>query len=106
MTESITPVELAAVLPGIVLVDVRKEEARNASGLTIQSSLRRPPFSAQIWWREFGGQTLVVFCVHGHEVSQSACSILNNNGVDARYLQGGFEAWRDAGLPTVAIETG
>ena len=35
---------------------------------------------------------VVVYCVHGHEVSQSAAKALG-----ARYLEGGIEAWREAG---------
>jgi hypothetical protein len=35
---------------------------------------------------------VVVYCVHGHEVSQAAAKALG-----AQYLEGGIEAWRAAG---------
>ena len=44
----------------------------------------------------------VLYCVHGHEVSQGAAAILRRQGYDVRVLEGGIEAWREAGLPLVA----
>jgi Fe-Mn family superoxide dismutase len=41
---------------------------------------------------------VVVYCVHGHEVSRSIALALNARGIPARYLVGGIEAWREAGL--------
>lgn len=46
---------------------------------------------------------VVVYCVHGHEVSQGVCATLRAIGVDAAYLEGGVEGWRLAGLPIVPI---
>ena len=42
---------------------------------------------------------VVVYCVYGHEVGQSTTAILRSKGIDAKYLEGGIEAWRAAGLP-------
>ena len=44
---------------------------------------------------------VVVYCVHGHEVSQGAAATLREAGVDAVYLEGGFEDFAAAGGPTV-----
>jgi hypothetical protein len=46
------------------------------------------------------GRPVVVYCVHGHEVSQGAAAALAAIGVEARYLEGGIAAWRESGLPT------
>jgi hypothetical protein len=43
---------------------------------------------------------VVVYCVHGHEVSQTAAASLANAGIDAAYLAGGIARWRDEQLPT------
>ena len=40
---------------------------------------------------------MVVYCVHGHNVSQGAAAALRARGVYARVLAGGIEGWRDAG---------
>jgi hypothetical protein len=44
----------------------------------------------------------VVYCVHGHQVSQSAAALLRSLGVRARYLEGGIEAYRESGGPVVS----
>ena len=80
----------------IALIDVRKTHARQKSGLTMPGSVWRRPFLAENWWPEFAGQNVVVFCVHGHEVSKAVAGFLNDQGIDARFLEGGFEAYREA----------
>jgi Fe-Mn family superoxide dismutase len=37
--------------------------------------------------------------VHGLDVGRSTALALRARGFDARYLAGGIEAWRAAGLP-------
>lgn len=47
------------------------------------------------------GRAVVVYCVKGAQVGQSAAASLAAAGHDARYLEGGLRAWRAAGLPTI-----
>jgi hypothetical protein len=42
---------------------------------------------------------VVVYCVHGHEISKNTAAALATAGVSARYLEGGIEAWQLAGGP-------
>jgi rhodanese-related sulfurtransferase len=87
----------------ITIVDVRKASARGRSGLTMPGAVWRAPFLAENWWQEFDGRKVVVFCVHGHEVSKAVAGFLNDQGIDARFLEGGFEAYREAGGAILAI---
>ena len=103
MSGTISPLQLSSNLHETVVIDVRKEPARRASMLTIPDARHRRPFAAENWWPEFAGQSVVVFCVHGHEVSRAVANFLTDNGVDATILEGGFEAWREAGQPVVPI---
>ena len=82
-----------------VVVDVRKEAAFMASGMIIPSAKRVPPDEIGAAAQDLSGHTVVVYCIHGHEVSQGACVTLRRHGVDATYLEDGFEGWRDSGLP-------
>ena len=41
---------------------------------------------------------VVVYCVHGHEVSQNAAKNLNDLGFKATYLEGGIAQWVESGL--------
>ena len=47
-------------------------------------------------------RALVVYCVHGHEVSRATAVRLRAAGLNARYLIGGIEAWLAAGRPPPA----
>lgn len=94
--------KLLATDPGLRLIDVRKPPARAASGHAIPNSVRELPLEVETWWSRHAGHGVVVYCVHGHEVSQGACEYLRGKGIEAAYLAGGFEAWREAGLPVVA----
>src|SRR5262249_14394145 len=44
-------------------------------------------------------RSVVVYCVHGHEVSQQTAVALGGAGVDVRYLEGGIAGWAELGLP-------
>ena len=99
MPRSIMPMDLADSLSSHTVIDVRKAPAFLASGMTVAGACRRLPFDAENWWSEFAGRRVVVFCVHGHEVSRAVCGFLKDKGIDATVLEGGFEAWRAAGLP-------
>lgn len=79
------------------LVDVRREEAYAAAPSVIRGARRRRPDQVAIWAQDIpAGMPAVVYCVHGHEVSQQACAVLRQRGIDASYLAGGIEAWQSA----------
>ena len=60
----------------------------------IRGALRRDPEQVEAWARSLpAASSVVVYCVHGHEVSQQAAAVLAATGVDARYLDGGLEGW-------------
>jgi superoxide dismutase, Fe-Mn family len=42
---------------------------------------------------------VVVYCVYGHEVGRGTALRLRAQGVNARFLRGGIDAWEAAGLP-------
>lgn len=45
---------------------------------------------------------VVVYCVHGQQVSQAAVALLQARGIEARILVGGFDAWELAGGATIS----
>ncbi len=47
------------------------------------------------------GATIVINCMHGHNVSQMTGARLRDNGVNTRVLAGGIEGWLEQGLPSV-----
>lgn len=62
----------------------------------IAGALRRNPEAVETWARELpAASSVVVYCVHGHEVSQGAAKALNARGIRAYYLEGGIEeGWK------------
>jgi rhodanese-related sulfurtransferase len=85
-----------------LVVDVRKPPAFDADPLMIASALRRSHDAVDEWAAGLPrGRDVVVYCVHGHEVSQGAARALAARGVSARYLEGGIEAWKAAGAPVM-----
>jgi rhodanese-related sulfurtransferase len=83
-----------------VVLDVRRAPAYERDEATLPAALRCAPDEVGAFAASLAPATEVVCsCVHGHEVSQGAASALRARGVDARYLEGGVEYWREAGLP-------
>ena len=101
-TASIAPRTLYSTLgtPRAALVlDVRREKAYDADDRLVAGALRPTADPFALVGQRAG--PVVVYCVHGHEVSQEAARTLRERGIDARYLEGGIEAWRREGLPTI-----
>ena len=80
-----------------LVIDVRRNERFRESTYVIEGALRRDPDTVAEWKSALpAAASVVVYCVHGHEVSQNVARTLG-----ARYLEGGIEAWReDAGALT------
>ena len=84
-----------------LIVDVRREPAFAAADTLIVGAIRRRPEEVGRWAQYLPVERpVVVYCVHGHEVSQEAAAALRVEGRDARYLEGGISAWVESGLPT------
>lgn len=80
-------------------VDVRRAEAFRAASTRIPAS---------VWCSHLDvadltpkDRPIVVYCVHGHNVSEIAAARLAARGVDVAVLEGGIEAWTEAGGPLV-----
>jgi rhodanese-related sulfurtransferase len=100
---SISAYELATLLvsdAAPLIIDVRKNSAYSSSEYTLPSAIRRDPMEITAWVTEIPtSSSVVVYCIHGHEVSQNAMTTLRQHDIGATYLMGGIENWRSAGLP-------
>jgi len=103
MDASISPSDLRAAAgsePAPLIIDVRREAAFRAAPNAIAGALRRDPESVARWAPELpAASSVIVYCVHGHEVSQNAAAELGRLGIQARYLEGGFASWAESGFP-------
>jgi rhodanese-related sulfurtransferase len=91
------------------LLDVRRARARTQDGNEIATSTAistwRDPAAWLDWKDEWLGspRPVVLYCAHGHEISQGLTAALRAMGIDARHLVGGIERWRAEGLPVVGL---
>ena len=89
-----------------VIVDVRPPVAFDADEVILAGAIRRLPDAIAQWGPTLPpGRAVVVYCVHGHEISQGTAAALRAAGADAHYLEGGLAAWVERKLPT-RIKTG
>jgi len=104
---ALTPAELIARLGGAgqpLVFDVRRRQTVDAVGRMVAGARWRPHDKAAEWGRSLpAAADVVVYCVHGHEVSQAAAALLRSLGLKAGYLLGGFEAYTAAGGPSIGI---
>ena len=102
MNASITASEFKAKLAGgepPLVIDVRRPPAFRAAPDMAAGALRRDPGAVAAWANTLPrAASVVVYCVHGHEVSQNAAKALREAGIAARYLEGGLEeGWKAVG---------
>ena len=99
----LSPSEAAA--SDALIVDTRSHDEREREGIVPGSV--HVPLSVLEWRADqssghanpaLADRKLILLCAHGYS-SSLAASRLVDLGIDAGDLDGGFEAWRQAGLP-------
>ena len=76
-----------------LVIDVRRDDRFRESPYLLKGALRRDPTRMAEWSSSLPrAASVVVYCVHGHEVSQGVAKALG-----ARYLEGGIEGWKEGG---------
>ena len=98
---AITPIDLQQQLrafPPPAIVDVRRRAAFDADPFVIPGAIKREPEAVSDWIAELEPwRSVIVYCVHGHNVSQDAAVALRQAGLPAYHLEGGLAAWRSQG---------
>lgn len=87
------------------LIDVRRAASYAHASDRLTGATWHDPARLADWSRELDvSKPVLAYCVHGHEVSQSVALALRARGLDARYVTGGIEACRAAGVALEAKE--
>jgi rhodanese-related sulfurtransferase len=95
-------IKAAELNPDTTLVfDVRRETDYAVSGETIPGAMWKNPDKIDVWIGALP-RTLdvVIYCVRGGGISNSVVDRLQAEGVKARFIEGGIEAWKAAGGKT------
>jgi rhodanese-related sulfurtransferase len=106
--EQITVAQLSRLvgLPDApAIIDVRIDEDVAADPVFLPGSVRRDYRAVSEWGAEFAGQRrVVVVCHRGLKLSEGAAAWLRHLGITAETLEGGHQAWRQAGGLTFSPE--
>ena len=83
-----------------LLLDVRRAGVYEQAPATIPGADWRDPAAVAEWAGGLpAGREVIVYCVYGHEVGRATAMRLRAAGVNARFLDGGIDAWQTAGKP-------
>ena len=94
-----------AVNGELLVLDVRRKRVYEKANAVLPGAQWRDPDRVADWCDAVPrDRPVVVYCIYGHEVGRSTALALRARGVDARFLEGGMDAWQQAGRPTDAKE--
>lgn len=83
------------------LIDVRIPDDIAADPRFMPCAEFRSHKDVASWARAYQGANVVVSCQRGLKLSQGVAAWLRTEGIDAQTLEGGHEAWCDAGAPLI-----
>jgi len=86
------------------VVDVRIDDDYRADPRLVPGSLRRDHRVIPTWASGYRGKSVVIVCQRGQKLSEGTAAWLRHEGIDAQTLEGGFEAWKQAGQPLVRTD--
>jgi rhodanese-related sulfurtransferase len=87
-----------------VLLDVRRSADYTANPQTIAGARWCDPENIDRWVKDLpSDRPIVLYCVKGGPVSQSAVDRLRREGLDAAWVEGGLKAWVEGGHPVQAV---
>jgi len=106
MQRTISPRELQNLMHSgqrIDLIDVRKTHDFEADPVLIPGARHCLPENVDHWLTDIAhDRETIVYCVHGHAVSNAVLDRLLAAGYRARLIDGGIEAWKNSGGDTDA----
>lgn len=88
-----------------VIVDARIAKDFDDDPRIIPGAIKRDFDKIKMLIENFSNQILVIYCQKGLKISQGTAALLRQAGVEAKFLEGGQFAWRDASLPMVTASS-
>ena len=99
MTRTITATELKQKLgtgEKLALVDVRRKADLDADPQKIPGAQWQDPERMQEWSKQLPrDREVVIYCARGGSVSNSVLDHLQQNKINARFVEGGIAAWKE-----------
>ncbi len=86
-----------------LVLDVRRAGMFEQANTMLPGARWQDPAKVRQWGADLPkDREVLVYCVYGHEVGRSTAMQLRAQGVNARFLPGGIDAWQSAGKPVQA----
>lgn len=104
MHRTIAPNDLKPLVQSgsVLLIDVRRPGDHAADTLKLPGAEWKNPEQVADWCRAVPkDRDVIIYCVRGGAVSNSIVDALQAEGVKARFIEGGIEAWKQQGGATV-----
>lgn len=101
MSRTIKAEELKSCLSNVTIIDVRRKTDFDADSVMLPGARWRDPERVSEWASDLTpGTEVVLYCVRGGSVSNSVLDQLLAKQLRARFIEGGIEAWKQAGGST------
>ena len=82
----------------ITVLDVRRKNDYDADKARLPGAQWKDPETVAEWSKGLPkDKDVVIYCVRGGSVSNSVVDHLQGQGIRARFIEGGIEAWKQAG---------
>ena len=105
MNRTISPDDLKQLLylrKNVLILDVRRKNDYQTDGQKLPGAAWLDPDKLAQWSTALPlDRDIVIYCVRGDSVSNSVVDQLQAKGVKARFIDGGIEAWKQAGGETI-----
>ena len=110
---ALSPAQVAELLedPGHLVVDIREPRELEREGM-LPGAFRAPRGMLEFWVDPQSpyykpalddGRTLVLYCGSAWRSALAAAALQDMGREDVAHLEGGFTAWKAAGLPVVPV---
>ena len=100
MNRTITLSELRDITRGgkdVAILDVRRKSDFDADNEMIPGAIRRDPEKVTEWAQDLPkDKEIIIYCAHGGSVSNAVLDKLLEEKLNARYIEGGLDAWKES----------
>ena len=104
MSRTIKPNDLKPLVEkkSVTVLDVRRKNDFDADPAKLPGAEWKNPEQVAEWGKTLPkDKEVVIYCARGGSVSNSVLDHLLGQGVKARFIEGGIEAWKAAGAAVV-----
>ena len=103
MERTIKAQDLKSTIANVTLIDVRRKSDLDSDPSKLPGATWHDPEQIETWATRLPKEKeVVLYCVRGGSVSNGVLDNLRGKGINARFIEGGIVAWREAGGEVVS----